>query len=65
MKLDLFVMGIYRGQVEVGEASLVARLAHGDWQEAARVAGELQRALDELTGRREDNGSREGGAPCN
>lgn len=48
MKADLYVIGVYRGQVEVGENSLVGRLARLDFGGAMKRVSDMCDEMQEL-----------------
>lgn len=48
MKATVTVMGIPWGEIEVGENSVVAQLARGEWQTAMPRIRALQAEIDEL-----------------
>ena len=48
MKVNKYVMGIYKGQIEVGSNSIIGMLLKGDLEGAGRQTAEMQKDLDEL-----------------
>ena len=54
MKYDLYVMGVYRGQREISDASLVGLLASGRFAEATGKAQEMRADLDAIVAKREE-----------
>lgn len=49
MKAKLFICGAYQGEIEVGDNSLVAKLARFDWAGVADGVRDLQTDIDEIT----------------
>lgn len=50
MKVKLFVCGVDRGEIEVGDNSLVAKLAYGDFPGAMEKAKDLKADIDKVIG---------------
>ena len=48
MKASLYVLGVYRGEIEVGDNSLVGLLARGMFGEGMAKAVEMQEELDAI-----------------
>lgn len=57
MKADLYVMGVYKGEIEVGENSIVGLLAGGRVGEAMGKAKAMQEELNALCEEREEEGN--------
>jgi hypothetical protein len=51
MKARLYVFGIDRGEIEVGDNSMVGLLARGMFSDGMAKAAELQRDMDSLCGK--------------
>ncbi len=48
MKASLYVLGVYRGEIEVGDNSLVGLLARGMFGEGMAKANEMQAELNAI-----------------
>ena len=48
MKANLYVLGVYRGEIEVGENSMVGLLTRGMFGEGMAKAAKMQAELDAL-----------------
>ena len=57
MKADLYVMGVYKGEIEVGENSIVGLLASGRVGEAGGKVKAMQDELSALCEEREEEGN--------
>ena len=60
MKADLYVMGVYKGEIDVGENSIVGLLASGRVGEAGGKVKAMHDELSALCEEREEEGNADG-----